>query len=120
MSNLTWEPDKFKAELLKQLEENGDLMGQFVEDDARRRLWNITEPEWGAGYRGVVVAELLTHTVERKENEVVITVGVATSSKSSHHGFYIEMGSSRFPAQPFIRPAVFENGGKIVALLSGK
>lgn len=118
--SLNWTPDKFKAELVQQLVANGEIVGKFVEEDARRRLLDIQEPEWGAAYRSEVVARLLTHTVERDGNQVVITVGVAEGSGGRHHGFYIELGSSTAPAHPFIRPAVFENGGKIVALLSGK
>lgn len=118
--SLTWTPQKWKAELVKQLEANGEIVGKFVETDARRRLVAIDDPDWGAGYRQQVVARLLTNVVEKKGNEVVVTVGVAEGSGGRHHGFYIELGSSTAPAHPFLRPAVFENGGQIVALLEGK
>jgi hypothetical protein len=118
--SLNWEPGKFKAELVKQLVANGEIAGKFVEEEARRRLLDIQDPEWGAGYRAEVVARLLTSTVEQDGNEVVITVGVAEGSGGRHHGFYIELGSSTAPAHPFLRPAVFENGPQIVALLEGK
>jgi len=115
-----WNPKKFKDELLNDLEKNGEIVGKLVETEARRRLVAITDPPWGAGYRQEIVARLLRFEVERKSNEVVITVGVASTSKSKHHGLYIELGSKTAPAQPFLRPAVFENGRKIVALLSGR
>lgn len=118
--SLTWNAEAFKAELLAKLEANGAIVGKFVEEEARRRLLDITEPDWGAGYRSEIVARLLTNTVEKEEKAVVINVGVAVGPSGQHHGLYIELGSSTAPAHPFIRPAVFENGPKIVALLSGK
>lgn len=121
MSNIkSWSPEQLKKKIMDDLVANGEIAGKFVETDARRRLVSIKEPEWGAGYRQKLVARLLRNEVERGFNEVVIRVGVAVSNEARHHGFYIEMGSSTAPAQPFLRPAVFENGRKIVALLAGK
>lgn len=113
----SWTPEQVKKEIMDTLEANGELAGSFVEADARRRLIAIKEPEWGAGYRRKIVAALLMHQVERKANEVVINVGVGRTSSSHHHGFYIELGSKTKPAQPYLRPAVFENAQKIVGLL---
>lgn len=114
----SWTPEKVNQAALDQIEANAGDAGSYVEAEARRRLQAIREPEWGAGYRRNVVASLLMHKVQRTGDEVVITVGVATSEKSRHHGLYIELGSSTAPAQPFLRPAVFENGAKIVGLLT--
>lgn len=118
--SLTWNPDKFKAQLLNDLVANGEIVGKFVEGEARRRLLDIQEPEWGTAYRSQIVSNLLTNTVEKDGEAVVISVGVAVGPSGQHHGLYIELGSSTAPAHPFIRPAVFENAGRIVALLSGK
>ena len=121
----SWTPEKVKAEIIDNLVANGEIAGKFAETDARKRLLAIREPQWGAGYREKVVARLLTNQVERGKNEVVIRIGVAESKSRKgearrKHGLYIELGSKTAPAQPFLRPAVFENGAKIVALLSGK
>jgi hypothetical protein len=117
---LTWNPQAWKKQLIANLAENGEIVGKFVETEARRRLLSISDPKWGEAYRSQVVARLLTYEVETSSREVTINVGVRTSSSGSHHGFYIEMGSSTAPAHPFLRPAVFQNAAKIVALLSGK
>lgn len=114
-----WQPEKFKAAVVAELEKNAGEAGQFVVDNARQRLQAIRDPEWGTGYRRNVVASLLRFEVERRPNEVIILVGVARSPDSRHHGFYIELGSSTAPAQPYLRPAVFQNAAKIVFLLSG-
>lgn len=120
-----WSPQKVRAEVIDNLMANGEIAGEFIESEARRRLLAIREPEWGAGYREKLVARLLTNQIERGNNEVVITVGVTESKSrrgeaSRKHGLYIELGSKTAPAQPFLRPAVFENGAKIVALLEGR
>jgi hypothetical protein len=117
---LTWKPDAFKKKLVAELAENGEIVGKFVETEARHRLLAISDPKWGEAYRSKLVARLLTYEVMTSAKEVTINVGVRTSSSGSHHGFYIEMGSKTAPSHPFLRPAVFQNAAKIVALLSGK
>ena len=94
-------------------------MGVFVKQEAKRRLVAISEPEWGAKYRRLIVANLLDYVVERETNGVTISIGVKPSPATRHHGFYIEMGSHTHGPQPFLRPAVFGNGQKIVRLLEG-
>jgi len=117
---VTWKPDALKKQLVADLAENAEIVGKFVETEARRRLLAISDPKWGEAYRSQLVARLLTYEVKTSPKEVTINVGVRTSSSGSHHGVYIEMGSRTAPAHPFLRPAVFQNAAKIVALLSGK
>jgi HK97 gp10 family phage protein len=117
---IDWDPGAFKKVLIQDLTKNGEIVGEFVESDARRRLLAISDPAWGRGYREGVVSRLLTNQVEAKNNEVKITVGVEKSKSGSHHGFYIELGSSTAPAHPFLRPAVFQNAKEIISLLEGK
>lgn len=119
-AKLNWKPQEFKTRLKADLVANAEIVGKYVETDARRRLLAITDPPWGAAYRQKVVARLLTNEVETSDKEVTIRVGVLPSSSGRHHGFYIELGSKTAPAQPFLRPAVFENAARIIALLSGK
>jgi endonuclease YncB( thermonuclease family) len=115
-----WNPEKLKQNILNQLAQNADEAGQFIVDDARRRLLAQTElPKWRK-YRAEMVAKGLAYEVERKGNEIIIRVGVKTSKRSKRHGFFIEMGSIRYPANPWLRPAVFQNAGMIVELLIGK
>lgn len=115
-----WKPEAVKEAAVKELMANGEIVGKFVETDARRRLYAIEEPEWGERYRRLIVGRLLTFTVKRETKAVVITVGVAGGEKGRYYGFYIEIGTWRQPAHPFLRPAVFENAREIVALLGGR
>lgn len=125
---LKWNDREFKKGLKRELAANAAIVGKFVETEARRRLTAITDPDWGAAYRQQVLARSLTYEVEEKANEVEVRVGVTegpTTGKESgaagqrKRGLYIELGSSTAPAQPYLRPAVFENGGKIVRLFEG-
>ena len=128
----SWKPEDVKRAVKAQLVANGEIAGKFVETDARRRLTAITVPEWGEKYRNMVVGRLLTSFVEEEAQAVVIWVGVRKGPKGSQHGLWIEVGTRGVrgtpgkpgrpghPAHPFLRPAVFENARKILALLAGK
>ncbi len=72
---LSWHPNEFKKKVISELAENAEIVGKFVETDARQRLLAIKDPAWGLAYRSKLVSRLLDYTVEVKSNEVVITVG---------------------------------------------
>lgn len=116
---LKWRPQEFKNEVARNLLANAELVGKFVETEARRRLLAITDPDWGEVYRGYV-ARLIGNEVETDSKGVTIRVGVRPGKSGSHHGLYIELGSKTAAAHPFLRPAVYENAGKIISLLAGK
>jgi hypothetical protein len=115
-----WNPQRVREAALDELQANAEIVGKFVEEDARRRLYAITDPTWGEKYRRLIVGRLLTNVVEREARAVVITVGVRGGEKGRYYGLYIETGTKRHPAHPFLRPAVFENARQIVALLAGR
>jgi hypothetical protein len=125
-----WRQRQVLDQVLDNLAEQGEIVGKFVEDEARRRLVAIREPEWGTNYRQRVVARLLTNRVEKTRSGVIIWVGVQQGPKGSDHGLWIELGTRTtvvdgkrrpgHPPQPYLRPAVFENARKIVMLLEGK
>ena len=117
---LNWNAAEFKKKLVSELTENGEIVGKFVETEARQRLLAIRDPKWGMKYRSQLVARLLGYEVVAKPNEVDINVGVRPSNSGRHHGFYIEVGSKTAPAHPFLRPAIFQNAARILALIRGK
>jgi len=116
----SWRPQAVREAAVAELESNGAIVGKFVETEARRRLYAISDPEWGEKYRRLIVGRLLTFVVKREPKAVVITVGVAGGPKGRHHGFWIEIGTRKQPAHPYLRPAVFDNAREIVALLAGR
>lgn len=111
---LKWTPKEFKRELKQRIAANSQAVGEFVRRDAQRRLTGIGDPAWGAAYRSFV-AGLVGYEIEVGANDVTVTVGVR-GGYSSWHGFYIEVGTARRSANPWLRPAVFENGRQIVGL----
>jgi hypothetical protein len=114
---LKWTPREFKRELVAQLAANGQAVGEFVRRDARARLAGIPEPEWGAAYRRMV-AGLVSYEITSSLREVVVEVGVR-GGYIRWHGYYIEVGTSRQPAHPWLRPAVFNNLPAIRRLFVG-
>jgi HK97 gp10 family phage protein len=115
-----WRPEKVREAVLDDLVENGEIVGKFVETEARRRLHAITDPAWGEKYRQLIVGRRLMYEISRRAKEVTIRVGVRKGEKGRWYGFYIEMGTHRRPAHPYLRPAVFQNRREIVALLGGR
>jgi len=125
MTIVEWKPAVVKKMALDQLEANAELVGVFVETEARQRLDAITDPDTARdkNYRHYLSKYLLTHVVEKSEKEIVISVGMRVGPRGSgagHHGFFIETGSESAPAHPYLRPAVFGNAREIVNLLTGK
>jgi len=115
-----WTPEKVLRAVTEEVTSNAEIVGKFVETDARRRLLAITDPDWGERYRRLIVGRLLTYVVDRDRKSVVIAVGVRRGPSGTHHGYWIEVGSKTAAAHPFLRPAVLENGRKVVALLAGR
>ena len=93
----------------------------------RQRLNAIARPiTGGPSITGVSWRWGLTHVVRILANAVDIRVGMRTrpigmkSPGADSTGFYIEVGSRTAPAQPYLRPAVFQNAREIVRLLAGR
>lgn len=111
---LKWTPNEFKKDLIGRLSTNGQIVGEFVRADARKRLGGISSPDWGQAYRSFV-AGLVSYEIETSSKEVKVTVGVR-GGYTAWHGYYIEVGTSRQPPHPWLRPAVFNNLGQIKGL----
>lgn len=115
-----WNPKEVKKLAKQQLLSHADMAGKFVEDDARKRLNKIKNPDTKAdvNYRNYLANYILTHSVEENKNEIVIQVGMKVGKQGQrYHGFYIETGSSTAPAQPYLRPALMHNLRKVLGIL---
>lgn len=122
MTIVKWTPENVVNMTRSELVKNAEMAGKYVEDDARRRLDAIKNPNTKRdnNYRRYLSKYILTNYVENKPTEVVIYVGMKVGTDGqTHHGFYIETGSSTAPAHPYLRPAVFQNGRNIVNILTG-
>lgn len=90
---------------------------KLVEMDARHRLLSIRDPEFGQGYRRVLALYRLTSQVKRTRDSIVGSIGIPRGDKGDSYGFYIETGSRTAGAQPWLRPALWENLETIRELL---
>lgn len=54
----------------------------------------------------------ITHDVKVEGDEVIGLVGTATE-----YGLYLELGTNKMAARPFLRPAVFNNKDEIIKQL---
>ena len=61
----------------------------------------------------------IDHEVEARGNVVEGRVGVLTGKEHAWYAHFVEMGTSRMTARPFLRPAVFEHGDEIVKIIQG-
>lgn len=118
---LDWRADNVARWTAEQVENRIGLAARYIEQDARRRLEAIADPEWGRGYRTQIVGRLLTSFVERAGKNILGHVGVrvAGGQGGEYHGYYIELGSSTAPAHPWLRPALLENRDAILSLFRG-
>jgi len=81
---------------------------QFAETEAKAR----------APVRTGLMQSEIKHTVRAYGTDITGYVGVFKGSKAFYVTF-VEFGTSKMPARPFLRRAVFGNKAKIVKLLAG-
>lgn len=103
-----WKPDAVIAKAAGWAASGMEDVCQFVEGQAQAR----------ATVRTGLMKSDITHQVLAHGMEITGYVGVFKSSKAFYAAF-VELGTSRMPAKPFLRPAVYGNAGKIVKLLAG-
>lgn len=65
---------------------------------------------------GTLAGEI-DYTVEAERNEIVGRVGVKKGD--AFYGYFIERGTRRKAARPFLRPAVFDNASQILRMIAG-
>lgn len=59
----------------------------------------------------------ITHEVSARRNVITGTVGVRARA---YWAWFIERGTRKMAAQPFLRPAVFNNSARIVRIVAGE
>lgn len=88
---------KIKQNMLDKLE----LVGEFVESEAKLRC--------------PVDTGMLRNTITHDVNPDGTSVRIGTSTE---YAPYVELGTVKMSAQPFLRPAVLENKSRIQAFLN--
>jgi hypothetical protein len=114
-------PEKVEQMVRDKLKSRAEDVAKFVETEARNGLDAIQTPDTkrDINYRHYLSRWILTSQVTEDGKAVLIRVGMKIGkSGQTHHGFYIETGSTTAPARPYLRPAVFDNKQAIMGLLA--
>jgi hypothetical protein len=115
-----WNQRKIVTAVKAEVAANMEIAAAVVEVDARRRLLRIVEPEFGRAYRRVLALYRLISRVVIGENAVEGQIGIPPGKESGDYGFWIEVGSHTYAAQPWLRPALMDNLKDIIKLLAGR
>jgi HK97 gp10 family phage protein len=105
-----WNQARVLAEVSGRVADNLHRACQFAAEEAKRRAPRRT---------GQIVREIdVAVEVTARNQEITGWVGVKKGN--AFYAYFQEVGTSRHPAHPFLRPAVFGNARQIVAIVSGK
>ena len=104
-TRVKWYGDKLIKEVGLKCFQNMEKACLLVEGDAKRMCPVDT---------GRLRASI-THEIERSGDEVIGRVGT-----NVEYGVYVEYGTSRMSAKPYLRPSLENNKRKIAQLLGGK
>lgn len=112
-----WNQTEVIAAVRAQVAEQLATAGKIVEVDARRRLLGIKTPEFGHTYRQALARYRLTSYVAAERNAITAYIGIPRGPKGGDYGFWIEIGSRKYAAHPWLRPALLNNLQDIRRLL---
>jgi hypothetical protein len=116
-----WNPQGVKASVAEQVAKDMEVACKLVETQARANLMSISTPASGRGYRRKVLAPRVKYEIEMSKDFVEGRVGILRGRHNEYHGaYYIEIGTRRYPAHPWLRPAVFNNAREIMLIIAGK
>ena len=61
----------------------------------------------------------IDYTVTAEKSDIVGRVGVKSGKTAAFYGWFVEVGTRKMAAKPFLRPAVFDNAAEIVRRIIG-
>jgi HK97 gp10 family phage protein len=104
-----WRQREFVALISGRVTINMDAACQFAVGQAQSKAPRRT---------GRLVGDI-AYTVSGRGNVVEGRVGVLRGKGRAYWGWFHEVGTSKMPAHPFLRPAVFGNAAEILRLIRG-
>jgi len=120
MSTITeWTQQEVIEAIKADLVANMEIAAGVVETDARKRLLRIQEPDFGRAYRRVLALYRLISRIVVGKDVVEGQIGIPGGEKGSDYGFWIEIGSHTYAAQPWLRPALVAHLKDVIRLLAG-
>lgn len=107
-----WRQREVLAEVSGRVADNLYRACEFAAEEARTRAPRRT---------GQLASDIdIAVEVTARDQEITGWVGVRKGKGHAFWAYFQEVGTSRHPAHPFLRPAVFGNARRIVAIVSGK
>lgn len=103
----SWRQAELIAEISGEIVDGMGAACAFAADRARENA-----PE----RRGILKGDI-DYRVEAHGNEVTGYVGVKKGK--AFYGYFVELGTSKMAARPFLRPAVFGHAAEILRLIVG-
>jgi HK97 gp10 family phage protein len=105
-----WNPQRVKADISGRVVKNMDRACQFVVEEAKDNVAVRT----GRAQRGI------DYEVTADGDVVEGRVGELKGRKGAFYAYFLELGTSKMAARPFLRSAVFGNAATIVRIIEGK
>lgn len=106
-----WNAEKLKAEIAGRVAANMDLACRFA----------VAQAQSNAPVQTGFMKSEIDHVVHAQGDVVEGAIGVRKKSggatKSAWYARFVELGTARMPAKPFLRPAVFGNAKEIVRII---
>lgn len=115
---LEWYPKQVVADVRAEVRDILETAGEVVRVDARSNLLRVKEPEFGKKYRAILALYRLKSILVEDRNSIEVKIGIPKGEKGDRYGYYIELGSSTAPANPWIRPALDKNLKNIMQLFN--
>jgi HK97 gp10 family phage protein len=103
-----WNPRRVKAMVSGNVVRNMDRACQFAVEEAKANV----------RVRTGTVQFHIAYEVEARGDVVEGRVGVEKGE--AFYGYFLELGTRKMSARPFLRPAVFGNAATIVRIIEGK
>lgn len=103
-----WRQRELIATVAGEITANMDQACQFVVGQARSKVKRRT---------GTLASEI---DYEVKAKGLTVTGYVGVKKGKAFYGRFVELGTSKMAASPFLRPSVYENGERITRILAGK
>lgn len=116
---VTWHGDKFQKRTAKQLEKGVTNACLYTSNQMKKNVnrgnADGSNPSDPGEYPKKVTGTLqnnITYTVKTGSEKIKGRVGIR-KSPASEYALYLELGTSKMAARPFIRKTVFENRSEI-------
>jgi HK97 gp10 family phage protein len=93
------------------------ISGRVVQNMERACLFAMHQAQAKAPVRTGKLRRSFGYEVSARGNVIEGRVGVF---RSAFYGYFHEVGTSKMPARPFLRPAVFGNAATIVKIIQGE